>query len=112
MTDPVEPTDPDSTESDPDQAPLAHPSPIRRGLWLVIGVLLATSLLLTSRNQLPAAPVLVVVMATLGFGLWWLADRGGTRKDRPVAGPVEALTLVGAVLASIVIFWVVFGWLQ
>lgn len=107
MTEPGEPED--TTAEDPTYV---HPRPVRRGLWVVVGVLATTSLLLASRDQLPGAPVLIVVMVGLGFGLWWLADRGGRRNDRPVAGPVEALGLVAAVLAAIAVFWVVFGWLD
>jgi hypothetical protein len=85
---------------------------MRRGLATVVVVLAATSLVLAWRNQLPAAPILLVVILALGLGLWWLADRGGRHQGSPIAAPLEALALVGAVLASIVVFWVVFGWLE
>lgn len=83
-----------------------------RGLGIVAAVLVATSLLLASRNQLPAAPVLVLVIAALGLGLWWLADRAGRHGRRPIAAPIEALLLIGAVIAAIGLFWLAFGWLD
>ena len=83
-----------------------------RGLAIVAAVLVATSLLLASRNQLPAAPVLVMVIAALGLGLWWLADRAGRHDGHPVAAPVEALLLIGAVVGAIGVFWLAFGWLD
>jgi hypothetical protein len=86
---------------------------MRRGLWTVLAVLATTALVLTWRDQLPAAPIMVVIIALLGLGLWWIADRGGLdRDDRPIGAPVQALLLLLAVMGSIVIFWVVFGWLQ
>jgi len=86
---------------------------MRRGLWTVLAVLATTALVLTWRDQLPAAPVMMVIIAGLGFGLWWIADRGGLdRDDRPVGAPVQALLLLLAVFAAIAIFWVAFGWLQ
>lgn len=107
MTQPGEPDDPRVQPQQPSRA-----FPLGRGLLTVVAVLAATSLLLVWRNQLPAAPILIVVILGLGFGLWWLADHGGTRQGRPLAAPLEALALVGAVLASIGVFWVVFGWLE
>jgi hypothetical protein len=86
---------------------------MRRGLWIVLAILATTALVLTWRDQLPAAPVMMLVIAGLGFGLWWVADRGGLdRDDRPVAAPVQALLLLLAVFGAIAIFWVAFGWLQ
>jgi hypothetical protein len=76
-----------------------------RGLWLVVAILGLTTVLLTSRHQLPAAPVFVLSMAIIGGGLWWLAQHGGRASDRPVAAPMEALVLVGATLAALVAFW-------
>ena len=86
---------------------------MRRGLWTVFAVLATTALVLTWRDQLPAAPVMIMVIAGLGLGLWWIADRGGLdRNDRPIGAPVQALLLLLAVFAAIVVFWVTFGWLQ
>lgn len=107
MTQPGEPGDPRLQPDRPSRG-----FPLGRGLLTVVAVLAATSLLLASRNQLPAAPVLILVILGLGFGLYSLADRGGRRRNNPVAAPLEALVLVGAVLASIGVFWVVFGWLE
>ena len=56
---------------------------------------------------------MIVVIALLGLGLWWIADRGGLdRDDRPLGAPLQALMLLVAVMAAIVVFWVAFGWLQ
>ena len=71
----------------------------------MLAILAVSSLLLAARGQLPAAPVFVLVIVAIGAGLWWLADRGGRYRDRPVAGPLEALMLVAATLGSIVVFW-------
>ena len=99
-------------ESPAGEHPRERPRLVRRGMGLVIGVLARSALLLASRNQLPAAPVMVVVILAIGAVLWRLGDRGGRYRDRPVAAPVEAIALIAAVLGSIVVFWVVFGWLQ
>ncbi len=86
---------------------------MRRGLWIVLAVLATTALVLTWRDQLPAAPIMVVIIGVLGLGLWWIADRGGLdSNERPIGAPVQALLLLLAVMASIVVFWVAFGWLQ
>lgn len=86
---------------------------MRRGLGTVLAVLATTALVLTWRDQLPAAPIMVVVIAGLGFGLWWIADRGGLdRNDRPIGAPLQALLLLVAVFTAIVVFWVAFGWLE
>ena len=81
-------------------------------MWLVLGILGLSALVLAARNQLPAAPVMVVVIVGIGAALWWIGDRGGRMRDRPVAAPVAAVGLILAVLGSIVVFWVVFGWLE
>ena len=107
MTEPGEPNNPPAVPQSQRRGVL-----MGRGLWVVIAVLAITSLLLSSRGQLPGAPVFVLVIAALGLGLWWLADRGGRRHDQPVAAPAEALILIAAVVGSILIFWVVFGWLD
>ncbi len=84
---------------------------MRRGLWIVIAVLATTALILTWREQLPAAPIMVVVIALLGLGRWWIADRGGLdRDDRPLGAPHQALLLLVADLAANAVFWVAFGW--
>jgi hypothetical protein len=107
MTQPGEPGDPRLQPDRPSRG-----FPLGRGLLTVVAVLAATSLLLAWRNQLPAPPVLILVILGLGSGLWWLADHGGRHGGSPVAAPVEALLLIAAVAASIVVFWVVFGWLE
>ena len=87
------------------------PAASRRGVFgkalvLVVGVLALSSLVLASRDQIPAAPVFILFMAAVGGGLWWLADRGGRHRDRPVAGPLEAIGLLAATLGALAMFWI------
>ena len=94
----------------PGDEPRADSNEVRRrasggALWLVLGVLGVATLLLTVRGWLPAAPIFVVLIVLMGAGLWWFADRGGRHRDRPLAGPIEALLLLAAPLAAIVAFW-------
>jgi len=110
VTSPVDPDDATNDGASIDRA--VRRGPTSRGLWIVVGVLAATSLLLASRDQLPAPPVLVVVIGAIGIGLWRLADRGGRRAAGPITAPLEALVLIAAVVGAIVVFWAVFGWLE